>query len=198
VGSGGTLEYDAAWRPVCWRFAGLLLRTNDRTKAQSALLLLAGLAGVLLGHLWDSISDHQKDLELLLRPGAGGYSALLLGFFYLVIDVWKCQKWCQPFVWIGMNSITVYMANNIINFDRLGLRFAAATVKKFLDATVTTGFGDLVVALVAWVWDSALSFSLSQKNLPAVVGLSCTRSANLTSSSRRKESLESLLISWEK
>ena len=25
---------------------------------------------------------------------AGGYSAMLLGAFYLVVDVWKFQKWC--------------------------------------------------------------------------------------------------------
>ncbi len=46
-----------------------------------------------------------------------------------------------------MNSITVYLASNIVSFDRLGLRLAGGDVKKFLDNAVTTGFGDLVVAL---------------------------------------------------
>jgi hypothetical protein len=54
----------------------------------------------------------------------------------------------MPFVWIGMNSITVYLANNIINFDRLGLRFAGGDIKRFFDTTIANGFGDLVVALV--------------------------------------------------
>ena len=156
-------NYDGTWDPegllstlpavgtcLLGVFAGLLLRNNridPRHKVH--YLLLAGLAGVLLGHLWGfQFPIIKKIWTSSYVLVAGGYSALLLGFFYLVIDVWKCQKWCQPFVWIGMNSITVYMANNIINFDRLGLRFAGGDVKKFFDTTVANGFGDLVVALV--------------------------------------------------
>jgi len=131
-------------------FAGLLLQSNrieQRWKVH--YLLFAGLAGVVLGHLWGfQFPIIKKIWTSSYVLVAGGYSALMLGFFYLVVDVWKCQKWCGPFVWIGMNSITVYMANNIINFDRLGLRFAGGDVKRFFDTTVTTGFGDLVVALV--------------------------------------------------
>jgi len=131
-------------------FAGLLIKNKsieDGRKVQ--YLLCAGLAGVLLGHLWGlQFPVIKKIWSSSYVLVAGGYSALLLGIFYLVIDVWKYQKWCQPFLWIGMNSITVYMANNIINFDRLGLRLAGGDVKKFFDNTVTSGFGDLVVALI--------------------------------------------------
>ena len=131
-------------------FAGLLLKTQsvqDRYKVH--YLLFAGLAAVMLGHLWGL---HFPVIKKIWTSSyvlvAGGYSALLLGFFYLLIDVWKYQNWCQPFVWIGMNSITVYMASNIISFDRLGLRLAGGDVKRFFDNAVTPGFGDLVVALV--------------------------------------------------
>ena len=31
-------------------------------------------------------------------------------------DVWQYQRWCQPFVWLGMNSILTYVAANILNF----------------------------------------------------------------------------------
>ena len=131
-------------------FAGLLLKSSnikDRPKVHGLLLL--GLAGVLLGHLWGFrfpvIKKIWTSSYVLV---AGGYSALLLGFFYLVVDVWKFQKWCQPFVWIGTNSITVYLANNIISFERLGLRFAGGDVKKFFDNAFAAGSGDLLVALV--------------------------------------------------
>ena len=131
-------------------FAGLLLKSKaieDRHKVR--YLLVAGLASVLLGHLWGlKLPVIKKIWTSSYVLVAGGYSALLLGFFYLVIDVWKFQKWCQPFIWIGMNSITIYMANNIINFDRLGLRLAGGDVKKYLDNAVTNGFGDLVVAMI--------------------------------------------------
>jgi predicted acyltransferase len=80
---------------------------------------------------------------------AGGYSAILLGAFYLVIDVWRFQGWCQPFVWIGMNSITIYFVDNIIGgFSTLGDRLAGGDVKVFFDTYVTKGLGDLVVSLI--------------------------------------------------
>jgi predicted acyltransferase len=82
---------------------------------------------------------------------AGGYSALLLAAFYLVVDIWKFQKWCQPFVWIGMNSITIYLAANIIGsggFGRVAQRFAGGDVRVYLDSHVAAGFGDLVLAVV--------------------------------------------------
>jgi len=40
---------------------------------------------------------------------AGGLSAILLGVFYLIIDVANFQIWAKPFVWIGMNAILCYM-----------------------------------------------------------------------------------------
>ncbi len=79
---------------------------------------------------------------------AGGYSAILLGTFFWIVDVMKFQKWCQPFVWMGMNLITVYMASNILGgFRKLGLRLAGGDVKAFFDEHVAAGFGDLMVAV---------------------------------------------------
>jgi predicted acyltransferase len=79
---------------------------------------------------------------------AGGYSAILLGIFYQVVDIWQYRKWCQPFVWIGMNSITIYLANNIIGFRRLASRFVGGDIKSFLDTHVAAGFGDLMLSVV--------------------------------------------------
>ncbi|MDP4206613.1 MAG: DUF5009 domain-containing protein [Bacteroidota bacterium] len=46
----------------------------------------------------------------------GGISMLLLALFYLVIDVWKYQKWSFFFRVIGLNSITMYLMGSMINF----------------------------------------------------------------------------------
>jgi hypothetical protein len=36
----------------------------------------------------------------------------------LVTDVWKIKKWSMPLVWIGMNSILIYMASHgVVNFE---------------------------------------------------------------------------------
>jgi predicted acyltransferase len=80
---------------------------------------------------------------------AGGYSAILLGIFFQIVDVWKWRKWCQPFVWMGMNSITIYIAGDILNgFDGLAERFVGGDIKTFFDSSVTEGFGELMISIV--------------------------------------------------
>jgi predicted acyltransferase len=81
---------------------------------------------------------------------AGGYSAILMGGFYLIVDVWKYQRWCQPFVWIGMNAITIYLVKNFLGgtFSRLSARLVGGDIKNFLDTKIAQGFGDLMVAVV--------------------------------------------------
>ncbi len=59
---------------------------------------------------------------------AGGYSAVLLGLFYMVIDVWKVRFWTLPFLWIGMNAITLYMLENIFEFPKFANRFVGGNV----------------------------------------------------------------------
>ncbi len=61
---------------------------------------------------------------------AGGYSYILLALFYQVIDVWKIQKWAQPFVWIGMNPITIYLAHAPIPFESIAHRFVGGDLIK--------------------------------------------------------------------
>ena len=130
-------------------FAGLLLRSGTVSDQRKLIYLVSfGAAGVLLGFLWGVQFPVVKKIwtsSFVLL--AGGFSALLLAAFYLVVDVWKYQGWCRPFVWIGMNSITVYVANNVIGFRRLAERFGGGDLKAFLDTNVGKGVGDLLLAL---------------------------------------------------
>jgi len=131
--------------------AGLLLQNTKVSDQKKVIHLLAwGAAGVVLGFLWGTQFPVIKKIwtsSFVLV--AGGYSAILLGVFYLIVDVWKYQKWCQPFVWIGMNSITIYMVNNFLGgFDGLASRLAGGDVKAFFDAHVGQGVGELMVAIV--------------------------------------------------
>jgi predicted acyltransferase len=67
---------------------------------------------------------------------AGGYSFLLLGIFYALIDVWNLHRWAGPFVWIGTNAITLYMAENILSFNDLASRFVGGNVQSAVGPTV--------------------------------------------------------------
>ncbi len=132
-------------------FAGLLLRNQSvRDKRKVLLLIGCGLAAAALGWLWNiQFPVIKKIWTSSYVLVAGGYSAILLGVFYFIVDVWKARAWCQPFVWMGMNSITIYLAGNILGgFRRLAPRFVGGDVKAFLDAHVAKGTGDLAISIV--------------------------------------------------
>ncbi|MBI4625029.1 MAG: DUF1624 domain-containing protein [Verrucomicrobia bacterium] len=130
-------------------FAGRLLK-EERVKPirKVTWLLAAGAALVVLGLFWS------LQFPLIKRIWTSsfcvvttGCSAMLLGVFYFVVDVCKFQTWCQPFVWIGMNSITIYLTVSVVSLSRLAERFVGGDVRAFLDAHVANGFGGLVVTL---------------------------------------------------
>ena len=132
-------------------FAGLLLRHQALPDRQKVVWLIAfGAASVALGWLWNfQFPVIKKIWTSSYVLVAGGYSAMLLGVFFLVVDVWQKRTWCQPFVWMGMNSITIYLASNFIGgFRKLAARLVGGDVKTFLDQHVTEGFGELMIAVV--------------------------------------------------
>jgi predicted acyltransferase len=103
-------------------FAGHLLRSvrGGLTGMRKAMIIIgAGIASLLLGIIWGTFFPVNKNLwtsSFVLY--AGGWSLMLLGLFYLIIDVWKIRKWAFFFVVIGMNSITIYvLQHRILRFD---------------------------------------------------------------------------------
>jgi predicted acyltransferase len=115
-------------------FAGLLLK-NGNVPAQKKVAFLAasGAVGVILGFLWGMEFPVIKKLwtsSYVLV--AGGYSALFLAAFYQMIEIWEWRKWCTPFVWIGMNAITIYMAFHLIKFEDYAQRITGGPVQASL------------------------------------------------------------------
>ena len=132
-------------------FAGLLLRNQSLQGTQKVVWLIAlGFAGVVLGWLWGvQFPVIKKIWTSSFVLVAGGYSAILLGVFYLIVDVWQARAWCQPFVWMGMNSITIYLTSNILGgFRRVAARLVGGDVRAFFDSMVAKGFGDMVISIV--------------------------------------------------
>ncbi len=131
-------------------FCGLLLSSvNHCDKWKLIYLFSFGTLAVILGFLWGLQFPVVKKLwSSSFVLVAGGYSAILLGFFYWMVDVMKWRTWCQPFVWMGMNSITIYVASNVIGgFRKLGARFVGGDIKTFFETHVAKGSGDLLIAL---------------------------------------------------
>jgi predicted acyltransferase len=107
--------------------AGVLLKTPKLGAYQKAGILVAGGAVfILIGMVWGGIPLTMQDGGWTLPEAiqfpvikkiwtssfvmlTAGCASVLLGLFYLVIDVWK-QRWIvTPFIWIGMNAITLYL-----------------------------------------------------------------------------------------
>ena len=141
-------------------FTGLFLRNKTVSDNKKVLYLLgAGVASVVLGWLWSlEMPVIKKIWTSSYVLVAGGYSAILLGIFYWIVDVQKQTWWCQPFIWIGMNPITLYLTSNFLGglgFEKLARRLAGGPVKGFFDTHIATGFGDLLIAAVGvalFIW----------------------------------------------
>ena len=100
-------------------FAGTVLRRKDSSDNQKAgRLVLAGIGCIALGWLWNLVFPVNKNLwtsSFVLV--AGGWSLLMLSLFYWIIDVRGLRRWAFFFVVIGMNSILIYLAGQVIDFE---------------------------------------------------------------------------------
>ncbi len=107
---------------ILWgSLAGHWLRSDRTGNRKAAGLALAGLACIILGYLWGfSLPIIKRVLwTSTYVTFACGWSLLLLALFYWVIDVKKYRKWTFFFVVIGMNAITIYFLQQIVNFDEI-------------------------------------------------------------------------------
>jgi predicted acyltransferase len=126
--------------------AGLLLKnTSVPERKKVGYLVVAGLGCLAAGWLWHlNFPVIKKIWTSSFVLVAGGYSFLLLAAFYQVIDIWKFQKWAVPFVWIGVNPITLYFGGRFIDFEGLAKLFVGGPVHEALGR-----YGDLVLALAS-------------------------------------------------
>lgn len=105
-------------------FAGMWLRTNRSGCVKAIGLLVAGAVSIGAGLLWGQVFPIIKHLwtsSFVLL--SGGICLMLLGLFYLVIDVLRLRKWAYVFVVIGANAIFAYMATSFIPYRDIAGRF---------------------------------------------------------------------------
>lgn len=101
---------------------GSLLNSKSSyfTPNKKALLLLAaGLILIFVGLFWGMFFPINKNMwtsSFVLLTG--GFSVILFVSFYYIIDIKGNQKWSNPFIWIGTNSILIYVcAHGLFNFE---------------------------------------------------------------------------------
>jgi predicted acyltransferase len=131
-------------------FAGLLLIDPRFDSARKSRWLIgAGVAMIALGHLWGLqfpvIKNIWTSSYVLV---AGGWSALLLGLFHQLADVWQRKAWAMVLIWIGASAIVLYLVNNVVDFSRLARRFVGGDVARFADAWIAEGTGGFLAHAV--------------------------------------------------
>ena len=100
-------------------FAGEFLRRDMPGGRKAALLAAAGVAAAAVGLLMSLSIPIVKALwSSSFVLVAGGYSAVMLALFYWVIDV-RGWRWGSLFFRVvGLNSITIYLGQRLIDFSR--------------------------------------------------------------------------------
>jgi len=131
-------------------FAGLLVTDPKIEDTRKPIYLIgAGLVSLVIGYTW---GEFFPIIKMLWTSSyvfvACGYSAILLGMFYQVIEIWKIQKWAIPLVWIGSNAITIYLVSATFGFRKLSGRFVGGEVQHYFDTHLWNS-GDFVRAAVA-------------------------------------------------
>jgi predicted acyltransferase len=147
-------------------FAGLLMRDARWTPERRVQVLLgAGVAAILLGHVWGLQFPVIKKLwtssYVLI---AAGWSAILFAAFHWIIDVKGISRWAQPFVWIGLNPITIYLLGNLINFDALAARVLGGPVQAFADG-LAEGLGLVVISVGGMMLSVLVCWYLHRRRL---------------------------------
>lgn len=100
-------------------FTGEFLRRQTMNSNQKSLCLFAAALILLLAGWWWGLKFpiNKTIWSSSFVLYAGGWSLLLLALFYFIIDVCGFKKWAMPLVWMGSNSILIYMAaHGVVDF----------------------------------------------------------------------------------
>lgn len=134
-------------------FTGRFVKIPEKKisgKRKVLYLLLAGVAFTAIGLLWNYVFPINKKLwTSSFVCILAGYSLILFALFYWIIDVKGWRKWAFPLRVIGMNSITIYLAQRIVDFHGIGRFFFGGTASLCSGAwaPIVTSLG---YVLVCW------------------------------------------------
>jgi predicted acyltransferase len=68
-----------------------------------------------------------------------------------------------PFVWIGLNPITIYIAGNVIEWPKIAARFTGGDLQKWMNESLHVAAGDLLTAVIAVSFSFLLAWFLHRR-----------------------------------
>lgn len=125
---------------------------SDKPLRRVLIMSAAAIALMIVGQIWNLVFPINKNLwTSSFVCFVGGLSLLFFTFFYLVIDVWKFRKWAFFFVVIGMNPITIYLAQRIINFRSASQFIFGGMISLFPEAWAPFLNG-IAITAIGWIF----------------------------------------------
>jgi len=112
---------------------GDVLRRMDLGGHRKTLyLILAGGLCLALGWAWGFVFPINKNLwSSSFTLFAGGWSLLLLAVFFLLVDVWRLKWLAFFFIVIGVNPLTIYLAEKFIDFHHMMDFFFGGLLRRY-------------------------------------------------------------------
>jgi predicted acyltransferase len=138
--------------------AGELLRTHLSAAGKLGRLLGFGLLGLALGWALDAAGLCPLSKRIWTPSWtlfSTGWVLVTLAVFYLVVDVWRFQRWSYPLVVVGANSIAVYCMSMML--------------KPWVRETVKRHFGKDFYEIPGYVW-GYLRYGHNPANASQVMG----------------------------
>jgi len=107
--------------------AGKWLTSPASPWRKVAALIAAGILLLALGWAWHPFFPVIKKIwSSSFVLVAAGWSALLLGLFYAIVDILGWRRGLAPFLWVGSNPIALYLCSGFGFFRTISERLATA------------------------------------------------------------------------
>ena len=126
---------------------GKLLQSDRTVKNKLQIMIIAGLAGLIIGYSLDFLHITPIIKKIATSSfvfASGGWAILALAFCYWLIDVKKIfTRGSRFFIIVGMNSIFIYL------FFSVG---GAEVIRRFFTPFATSFFswgGEITAAIIA-------------------------------------------------
>jgi predicted acyltransferase len=132
--------------------AGRWLQGEGSIARKTTGLLIAGVALLAMGWAWHPFFPVVKKLwSSSFVLVAGGWSAIALAVFYWIIDGQGWKRWCTPFVWVGANPLSLYLAAGMGAFRAINERLVGPLGKDMKWVASVTVFL-LMLATARWLY----------------------------------------------
>lgn len=132
--------------------AGLWLKKDHAVTRKAVGLIVGGAVLLALGWAWHPFFPVVKKLwSSSFVLVAGGWSAILLGVFFWIVDGIGWRSWCTPFVWVGANPISLYLASGMGAFRAVNERFVGGLPKDMKWIAAITAFA-LMLMTARWLY----------------------------------------------